>query len=86
MTVKRGGLPGLSGQSALSLVVLEPSSEEGHVMSPATLAEAHPFKPESAPLANVTIAVSVRISLIFIEDHPLLSVQNKINLGIQFYM
>ncbi|KAL8185944.1 UNVERIFIED_CONTAM: Thrombospondin-2, partial [Gekko kuhli] len=57
MTVKRDGLHGLNGQNVLSLVVLEPSNEEGHVMSPATLAEAHPFKPESVPLANVTIAM-----------------------------
>lgn len=86
MTVKRAGLHGLSGQNVLSLVVLEPSSEEGHVMSPATLARVHPFKPESVLLANVTIAVSAIIFHIFFAAHPLLSVRNKINLVIQLLL
>ncbi|KAJ6664621.1 hypothetical protein lerEdw1_006194 [Lerista edwardsae] len=57
MTVRRAGLHGLSGRSALSPVDLEPSSEEDHVMSPAILAEVHPFKREPVPLANATTAM-----------------------------
>lgn len=60
LTIRRkAGLPGQSGQNAQSHVDLEPSSEEDHVMSPAILAEVHPFIPGPALLANVTIAVSV---------------------------
>lgn len=74
---RKAGLPGQSGQSAQSHVALEPSSEEGHAMSPATLAEARPFRPGPAPLANVTIAVSV--TMLYFTLHP-----NKrtVNLGL----
>lgn len=57
MTVKKAGLPGQSGQNALPHVDLAPSSADAPVMSPATPAEALPFKPELAPWANVTTAV-----------------------------
>jgi hypothetical protein len=58
-TVRRAGLHGQSGPSALSRVALGPNREAGPVMSPATPAWAPPSRRGHAAWASATHAVSV---------------------------
>lgn len=58
MIVRKAGHPGQTGQSAQLPVALGHRWEEGLVMSPGVLVQAHTFRRECAASRNVTIAVS----------------------------
>lgn len=62
MTVKKAGHHGQTGQSAQSPVALGLRCEEGLVMSPGVLVQAHTSRQECVALRNATIAVSSRTS------------------------
>lgn len=56
--MRRAGHHGQTGQNAQLPVALGHRCEEGHVMSPGVLVQAHTSKQGCAALRNVTIAVS----------------------------
>lgn len=58
MTVRRAGHRGQTGQNAQLPVALGHRCEEGRVMSPGVLVQAHTSKQGCAALRSVTIAVS----------------------------
>lgn len=58
MTVRKAGHHGQTGQNAQLPVVLGLRCEEGRVMSPGVLVQAHTSRQGCAALRNVTIAVS----------------------------
>lgn len=61
MTVRKAGHHGQTGQNAQLPVVLGLRCEEGRVMSPGVLVQAHTSRQGCAALRNVTIAVSNKI-------------------------
>lgn len=80
MTVRRAGHHGQTGQSAQLPVALGLRCEEGRVMSPGVLVQAHTSKQGCAALRNVTIAVSNKISS-FLKASLDISKQNQAKSG-----